>query len=373
MTDAELIEKLSDDEAGRLQTCEQLIADSQLSFVRLGEALREIRDNRYYRVAFTTFEAYCRERWRMGRQNAHQLIAAASVIGNVRNCVQTCPTTESQCRPLTVLEPEQQQQAWRKAIELAGDKQPTAKVVTRAVEEVTSAVTEMERNKIVATLSVEEDMATEDVAKLTGCTEAQVSRVRDEMAEESRETMTFPEAIAKASRRKSITADQLNAWLGKSQKTAEMRKWLSLSKQVSEFRVDPIEGGGQRVRRRPADSDSIYEAFAEMPAKQKLAVVEKLMADPDVRKSRSKKQAAEVRHKGQGSVLQAASWVVEQCEQKIDVYRSQYESNFSWLSKAMKTDEGVAVVMSIIRRLGIIADRAQQSQELLNERTRPDV
>ena len=55
----------------------------------------------------SSFEHYCRERWQFTRMRASQLIAASGVVGNVNNCLQK-PTTESQARPLTKLEPEQQ-------------------------------------------------------------------------------------------------------------------------------------------------------------------------------------------------------------------------------------------------------------------------
>ncbi len=55
----------------------------------------------------SSFEHYCRERWQFQRHYANRLIASASVIENLVP-IGTTPTTESQARPLTKLEPEQQ-------------------------------------------------------------------------------------------------------------------------------------------------------------------------------------------------------------------------------------------------------------------------
>lgn len=45
------------------------------------------------------------------------------------------PTSERQCRPLINLEPSLQRQAWKKAVELAGHRIPSGKVVSQAVSE----------------------------------------------------------------------------------------------------------------------------------------------------------------------------------------------------------------------------------------------
>lgn len=49
--------------------------------VEVGAALTEIREQRLYRLrdGFTTFEAYCKERWGFTRDKADRLIGAAAV------------------------------------------------------------------------------------------------------------------------------------------------------------------------------------------------------------------------------------------------------------------------------------------------------
>jgi hypothetical protein len=66
---------------------------------------------------------------------ASQLIAAAEVVGNVNNCLQSPPATESQARPLSGLEPEQQRVAWQQAVDTAPDGKVTAAHVENVVQE----------------------------------------------------------------------------------------------------------------------------------------------------------------------------------------------------------------------------------------------
>ena len=58
----------------------------------------------------SSFEHYCRERWQFARNYANKLIASSQVIENL-NKGTIVPKTESQARPLTKLEPEQQKEA----------------------------------------------------------------------------------------------------------------------------------------------------------------------------------------------------------------------------------------------------------------------
>lgn len=44
----------------------------------IGEALKDIRDNRLYREEFADFDSYCAERWHMLPDEAEYFIALAS-------------------------------------------------------------------------------------------------------------------------------------------------------------------------------------------------------------------------------------------------------------------------------------------------------
>ena len=52
-------------ELSELAQCEAVIAQGLRTFVDVGAALLKVRDARLYRAEWTTFEAYCRDRWGM--------------------------------------------------------------------------------------------------------------------------------------------------------------------------------------------------------------------------------------------------------------------------------------------------------------------
>lgn len=117
---------------------EATITNGLQTFYEVGCALARIRDSKSYKLVagFDTFEEYCRERWDMGYRHANKVIAAADVVHNLTP-IGVTPTVESQARPLTKLAPEQQREAWQRALELAGDRRITAKLVGSVVDEFT--------------------------------------------------------------------------------------------------------------------------------------------------------------------------------------------------------------------------------------------
>jgi hypothetical protein len=105
-------------EQERLSHLESLIARRQEHFYEIGKALKEIRDNRLYKLAlFETFAAYARARWDMSRSHAHRLIDAYGVIRNLSPIGDILPANEAQVRPLAKLNPSQQQNIWRRFLE----------------------------------------------------------------------------------------------------------------------------------------------------------------------------------------------------------------------------------------------------------------
>lgn len=103
----------------RLRELETVIERGLNTFVEVGQALLEIRDNRLYKESYSTFEEYCRERWGMERRHAYRLIDAAQVVENVSNWTQITPANESQTRPLVGLSPDEQKTVWLQAVETA--------------------------------------------------------------------------------------------------------------------------------------------------------------------------------------------------------------------------------------------------------------
>lgn len=125
---------LSTVERDELARYEKTIERGLETFVKVGNALLAIRRDRLYRVTHATFEEYCVGRWQMTRAYADRLIGAAEVVGNLTPIGVVLPTTESQARPLTKLEPEQQIEAWQEAVETAPNGKVTAAHVERVVD-----------------------------------------------------------------------------------------------------------------------------------------------------------------------------------------------------------------------------------------------
>ena len=116
------------EEQQELAHCEAVIERGFETFFEIGRAMAIIRDKRLYRAEFSTFEEYCRDRWGMSRIHAHRFIESAQVVANLLP-IGNIPATESQARPLTSLEPDQQREAWS---ELLQEAQASGKPITAA-------------------------------------------------------------------------------------------------------------------------------------------------------------------------------------------------------------------------------------------------
>jgi hypothetical protein len=123
---------------------EQLEKQVEQSFYLAGKALQQLRDRRLYRSTHSRFEDYCFDRFGFHRRHLYYLIGAAVVVDNlsVAECAQfvhILPTRESQCRPLTPLEPKLQRAVWQQAVAYAGGKVPSTRIVKEVVKELTRA------------------------------------------------------------------------------------------------------------------------------------------------------------------------------------------------------------------------------------------
>ena len=122
-------------EQRELDTHEAVIERGLRTFTDVVNALLAIRDKRLYRVRYGTFEDYCRKRWGMVRRQANRLIAAAETVNILGPMGPKIPGNERQVRPLTCLEPDQQREAWQRAVETAPDGRVTGAHVQRVVDE----------------------------------------------------------------------------------------------------------------------------------------------------------------------------------------------------------------------------------------------
>lgn len=126
---------LTQSEETQLAALEQTIERGLKTFIDVGTALIVVRDMRLYRQRYGTFEEYCQQRWGMQRRYANRLIAAAEVVENLGPIGPILPATESQARPLTKLEPDEQREVWQKAVDTAPGGKVTAAHVQSVVDE----------------------------------------------------------------------------------------------------------------------------------------------------------------------------------------------------------------------------------------------
>ena len=122
-------------ESGRLVELERTIKRGLETFLEVGEALAEIRDKKLYRIEYSTFEAYCRDKWKMSDRRARQLIDSVAIVESIGKSGTHVPVSEAQVRPLAKLEPKKRAEAFSLAVELAKGKEPTMDQVAQAVAE----------------------------------------------------------------------------------------------------------------------------------------------------------------------------------------------------------------------------------------------
>lgn len=128
---------MTTDEEGDLLHLERLV---ERAFYEAGMALMQLRDRRLYRTTHVTFEEYCRDRFDYVRRRSYQLIDAAKIYNNLsEKCeqfVHILPTREGQVRPMSQLNTEEQVLAWSTAVEEAGGKVPTGRIVKDVVQRI---------------------------------------------------------------------------------------------------------------------------------------------------------------------------------------------------------------------------------------------
>lgn len=147
----EVVDDLTPDEERQRLFWERKV---ERAFYEAGTALKELRDRRLYRSTHKTFEEYVQDRFGMKQSRSYQLIEATGVVDNllakvppmvellgdssdkVPPLVEVLPTNERQVRPLIQLEPDQQREVWQQAVEAAGGKVPSGRIVKDIVQRI---------------------------------------------------------------------------------------------------------------------------------------------------------------------------------------------------------------------------------------------
>lgn len=125
---------LSGDETAELERLEKVVAEGKDNFLKVGHALIEIRDKKLYRDEFSTFEQYFRERFDLSKTYAYNLIGSTEVYDDLSSIedLKLNPVNEAQLRELIQVPAAKRVEAWKKAVEVAGEKPPTAKIIHQA-------------------------------------------------------------------------------------------------------------------------------------------------------------------------------------------------------------------------------------------------
>ncbi|WP_375494143.1 hypothetical protein [uncultured Nostoc sp.] len=140
VTAVEILEFTEEEQSLRLH----LECQVERAFLSAGQALMELRDRRLYRSTHRTFEEYCRERFNYSRDAAYLKISATVVYENLQKFLPTIgrqipmPTNERQLRFLAKaeLEPAVQADVWQQAVEQAGNKIPSGRIVKDIVDRI---------------------------------------------------------------------------------------------------------------------------------------------------------------------------------------------------------------------------------------------
>jgi polyhydroxyalkanoate synthesis regulator phasin len=117
-----------------LRKLESTIEKGIETFIEVGSALKQIRDQKLYREGFKSFDSYVQEKWMLSRRYAYQLIESAEVAQNVHHGAQNpvAIPNERTARELGKLPPEEQPKVWDEVV--SSTPNPTHKDVEAHVQ-----------------------------------------------------------------------------------------------------------------------------------------------------------------------------------------------------------------------------------------------
>lgn len=147
-----------------LEQCEAGIESAMQAasehFEVIGRHLTAIRDGKLWNNQYESFDGYCLLKWGFGKTYASRLIASVKVLENLLP-MGNKPVSERQTRAIAASsnDPSVRQEVWDKAQEIGQTEQPTAIVIHKAAEIVTTGSPANHE-------SIEVDQAVKKFAKL---------------------------------------------------------------------------------------------------------------------------------------------------------------------------------------------------------------
>jgi hypothetical protein len=139
---------LTSSEKTRLAELESVVETHLETFLTVGRALAQIRNERLYRAKYPSWETYCTKRWSFNYGHANNLVRSAQVAeGLLASCAgpggdSPLPPDLSPdaLRPLQRLDAPLQSAVWRLASRVT--EHPTGHVVSKIVRVIENAITE---------------------------------------------------------------------------------------------------------------------------------------------------------------------------------------------------------------------------------------
>jgi hypothetical protein len=140
--------QLTDQEKKSLIDCETVIQEGKETSLKVAEALIQINKRKLYRADYKNFNQYCLEKWKFTKQHAHRLMDFATVVKEMEPIGDSLvPTNEAQARELIKVEPDQREAVMQAAVESAGDKPVTAKVIKQATKKIVGGEDKIKADK----------------------------------------------------------------------------------------------------------------------------------------------------------------------------------------------------------------------------------
>lgn len=128
-------------ESDALQNAEKTIERGLSTFIDVGQALAEIRDQRLYRADYGTFEDYCSARWNMSRSRAYEMIDAAEVADQVSAIADKAP--ELNAGQARALKPVIKEHGVERAAEIAHELHQEGRLTASNIKQAASPVAEV--------------------------------------------------------------------------------------------------------------------------------------------------------------------------------------------------------------------------------------
>jgi hypothetical protein len=131
---------LSNEERARFRQLQLVVERGLSQFLEVAAALKEIREQKYYRETHPTFESFCRERYALARSTVDIVIRSGSTAQLLIDNGAELPanTSEATIRPISSLPtPELQLAGWKlleKVSPECGPTQPIASKVCRVIK-----------------------------------------------------------------------------------------------------------------------------------------------------------------------------------------------------------------------------------------------